>query len=305
MSDLVELSKTSGIAVVTINNPPVNALSPGVPEGILRSVEAANADPDVRAIVVIGGGTTFVAGADINEFGKIVAGKAPPVSLAQLFLKLEDSAKPLIMALHGTAFGGGLELAMAGHCRVIAPSGQVGQPEVKLGVIPGAAGTQRLPRLAGIPKALEMCSLGEPVGAKEALENGIVDRIIEGDLLEGAIAFAGEIADRPITKVRDRSDKLAEVDGTAARDVAKKVRRGQNAPLAAIDAVLASARLSFTEGLAFERKLFEQCLFSTQSKALIYAFFGERTVAKIPDIGKDVRPLDVSRGAIIGAGTMG
>jgi 3-hydroxyacyl-CoA dehydrogenase len=305
MSELVELSKTGDIAVVTINNPPVNALSPGVPEGILRSVEAANADSTVRAIVVIGAGNTFVAGADITEFAKIVAGKAPPVSLAQAFLKLEDSAKPLIMALHGTAFGGGLELAMAGHYRVIAASGQVGQPEVKLGVIPGAAGTQRLPRLAGIPKALEMCSLGEPIGAREALENGIVDRIIEGDLLAGALQFASGVAGKAINKVRDRTDKLAEVDGNTARDVAKKVRRGQNAPLAAIDAVLASAHLPFTEGLAFERKLFEECLFSTQSKALIYAFFGERTVAKIPDIGKDVRPLDVRRGAIIGAGTMG
>ena len=143
MSELVQLSKTGDIAVVTICNPPVNALSPGVPEGILRSVEAANADPAVRAIVVIGSGNTFVAGADITEFGKIVAGKAPPVSLAQLFQKVEDSPRPLVMALHGTAFGGGLELAMAGHYRVIAPAGQVGQPEVKLGVIPGAAGTQR------------------------------------------------------------------------------------------------------------------------------------------------------------------
>ena len=212
MSELVQLSKTGDIAVVTICNPPVNALSPGVPEGILRSVEAANADPEVRAIVVIGSGNTFVAGADITEFGKIVAGKAPPVSLARLFQKVEDSPRPLVMALHGTAFGGGLELAMAGHYRVIAPAGQVGQPEVKLGVIPGAAGTQRLPRLCGMAKAIEMCSLGEPVAAKEALELGIVDRVIEGDLLAGAVAFAREVAAARIVKVRDRVDRLAAPD---------------------------------------------------------------------------------------------
>ena len=308
MSELVRLSKTGHIAVITICNPPVNALSPGVPEGIQRSVEAANADAEVRAIVVIGDGNTFVAGADITEFGKIVAGKAPPVSLAQLFLQLEDSAKPLVMALHGTAFGGGLELAMAGHYRVIAPGGQVGQPEVKLGVIPGAAGTQRLPRLCGIPKALEMCSLGEPIGAKEALELGIVDRLIEGDLLAGAVSFAEEIASRPIRKVRDRADRLAPPEGAVvsrSRETAGKVRRGQTAPLAAIDAVIAAATLPFADGLAYERKLFEQCLHSVQSKALIYAFFGERAVGKIPDIGKDVKPLDIQRAAVIGAGTMG
>ena len=308
MSELVQLSKTGDIAVVTICNPPVNALSPGVPEGILRSVEAANADPEVRAIVVIGSGNTFVAGADITEFGKIVAGKAPPVSLARLFQKVEDSPRPLVMALHGTAFGGGLELAMAGHYRVIAPAGQVGQPEVKLGVIPGAAGTQRLPRLCGMAKAIEMCSLGEPVAAKEALELGIVDRVIEGDLLAGAVAFAREVAAARIVKVRDRVDRLAAPDEatvTLARNTAKKVRRGQNAPLAAIDAVLAAARLPFAEGLAYERKLFEECLFSVQSKALIYAFFGERAVGKIPDIGKDVKPLEIQRAAVIGAGTMG
>ena len=149
MNELVQLSTQDGIAVVTVCNPPVNALSPGVPQGIVSSVEAAAADPAVRAIVVIGSGSTFVAGADINEFGRIVAGKAPPVSFAQSFLKIEDSAKPVVMAIHGTAFGGGLELAMAGHYRVIASAGQVGQPEVKLGIIPGAAGTQRLPRLCG------------------------------------------------------------------------------------------------------------------------------------------------------------
>ena len=308
MSELVQLTTQRDIAVVTVCNPPVNALSPGVPEGIVSAVEAAAADPAVRAIVIIGSGSTFVAGADINEFGKIVAGERPSISFAHTFMKIEDAGKPVIMAIHGTAFGGGLELAMAGHYRVIAPAGQVGQPEIKLGVIPGAAGTQRLPRLCGIPKALEMCALGEPIGAKEALEHGIVDRIMEGDLLAGALAFAAEVAGAPVIKVRDRNDKLAAPDEAVvarARDAAKKARRGQNAPLAAIDAVVAAATLPFAEGLAFERKLFEQCLFDTQSKALIYAFFGERIVAKIPDIPKDVKPAEIQRAAVIGAGTMG
>src|SRR5580658_6795422 len=173
MSELVKLSAQDGIAVVTIDNPPVNALSPGVPEGILSCIEAANQDAAVTAIVVIGAGTTFIAGADIREFGKIVAGEKPRIALTPKLLQIEDSAKPVIMAIHGTAFGGGLETAMAGHYRVIAPTAQGGQPEVKLGIIPGAAGTQRLPRLAGVPKAVQMCWEGEPISAKEAVASGI------------------------------------------------------------------------------------------------------------------------------------
>src|SRR5271165_469278 len=186
MSELVKYARNGNVAVVTIDNPPVNALSPGVPEGILEGIEQANADPDVVAIVVIGGGRTFIAGADIKEFGKITAGAKPRLSLYPALLKIEDSQKPVVMAIHGTAFGGGLEVAMAGHYRVAVASAQVGQPEVKLGIIPGAAGTQRLPRLAGVAKAVEMCAFGEPIGAQEALALGIADRIIdckgEGDL---------------------------------------------------------------------------------------------------------------------------
>src|SRR5213079_86404 len=181
MSDLVASTLYDGVAVVTVNNPPVNALSPGVPEGIGSCLAAGTADTSVTAIVVIGGGRTFIAGADIREFGKVVSGEKPRRSLHPLLQQIEDCPKPVVMAIHGTAFGGGLEVAMAGHYRVIAPSAQVGQPEVKLGIIPGAAGTQRLPRLAGVAKAIDMCAFGEPISAREALIAGIVDRMIDAD----------------------------------------------------------------------------------------------------------------------------
>src|SRR5437773_5840374 len=209
MSDLVQLTKENDVASSTINNPPVNALSPGVPEGISDAIGKINADDSVKAAVLIGGGRTFVAGADIKEFGKITSGENQRgVGLLPLLLKIEDCRKPVVMAIHGTAFGGGLELAMAGHYRVAAPSAQVGQPEVKLGLIPGAAGTQRLPRLAGVAKAVEMCAEGNPIKAQDALQAGILDRLIDGDLLSGAIAFAREVAGKPAPKTRERKDKL-------------------------------------------------------------------------------------------------
>src|ERR1700744_639849 len=173
MSDLVQLTKQNDIAVITINNPPVNALSPGVPEGVAEAIDQINKDDSVKAAVLIGGGRTFVAGADIKEFGKLTSGKPRGAGLLPVLLKIEDSDKPIIVAIHGTAFGGGLELAMSGHYRVAVPSAQVGQPEVKLGIIPGAAGTQRLPRLAGVQTAIEMCTTGNPVKAADALTFGI------------------------------------------------------------------------------------------------------------------------------------
>src|SRR6516164_8856103 len=197
MNELVKLTRQEKIAVITIDNPPVNAISPGVPEGLLASIQTAGNDPAVEAVVVIGAGSTFIAGADIREFGKMTAGERPRIALLPLLLTIEDSPKPVVMAIHGQALGGGLEVAMAGHYRVIAPRAQVGQPEVKLGIIPGAGGTQRLPRLAGVAKAVEMCAFGEPISAPEALALGIADRIIEGDLLGGAVAFAREVANRP------------------------------------------------------------------------------------------------------------
>src|SRR5271168_4961290 len=178
MSDLVQLTKQNDIAVITINNPPVNALSPGVPEGISEAIDQIANDATVKAAVLIGGGRTFIAGADIKEFGKMTTGKPRGAGLLPLLLKIEDSAKPVIVAIHGTAFGGGLEVAMSGHYRVAVASAQVGQPEVKLGIIPGAAGTQRLPRLAGVAKAVEMCTTGNPVKADDALKSGIIDKII-------------------------------------------------------------------------------------------------------------------------------
>ena len=311
MSDLIQLTKDDDVAIITINNPPVNALSPGVPEGISDAIEQINNDPGVKAAVLIGGGRTFVAGADIKEFGKITSGKTQRgVAFLPLLLRIEDCRKPVVMAIHGTAFGGGLELAMAGHYRVAAPSAQVGQPEVKLGLIPGAGGTQRLPRLAGVAKAVEMCAGGNPITAQDALKFGVLDRLIEGDLLAGAVAFAREVAGKPAPKTRERKEKLGTAAQNApifaaARENARKKQRGLMAPLAAIDAVEAAAKSSFEEGCETERKLFAECLFSDQSKALIHVFFGEREVAKIPDVPKETPIIPVSSAAVVGAGTMG
>ncbi len=310
MTNLVQLTKDNGIAVITINNPPVNALSPGVPEGISEALDQIAQDDTIKATVLIGGGRTFVAGADIKEFGKMTSGKSRGPGLLPLLLKIEDSSKPVVMAIHGTAFGGGLELAMAGHYRVALSSAQVGQPEVKLGLIPGAAGTQRLPRLAGVAKAVEMCAGGNPVKADEALKSGIVDRIIEGDLLAGAVAFAREVAHKPARKTRERNEKLGNTEENAqicssARETAAKKQRGLLAPVVAIDAVEAGTKLSFEEGCKVEQKLFIECLFSEQSKSLIHVFFSERDVGKIPDIPKETPILPIKSAAVVGAGTMG
>ena len=310
MTDLVQLTRDNGIAVITINNPPVNALSPGVPEGISEALDQIALDDSVKAAVLIGGGRTFVAGADIKEFGKMTSGRPRGAGLLPLLLKMEDSTKPVIVAIHGTAFGGGLELAMAGHYRVAVSGAQVGQPEVKLGIIPGAAGTQRLPRLAGVAKAVEMCTTGNPVKAEEALKFGIVDRIIDGDLLTGAIAFAREVAARPAPKTRERNERLgnaaenAQIFSSARETVAKK-QRGLLAPAAAIDAVEAATKLPFEEGCKAEQKLFIDCLFSEQSKSLIHVFFSEREVNKIPDISKEIPVIPIKSAAVVGAGTMG
>jgi len=310
MDNLVRFAKDNDIAVITIDNPPVNALSPGVPEGIAEAIAQIDSDPEVKAAVLMGAGRTFVAGADIREFGKLTSGKPRGAGLLPLLLSIENCTKPVVMAIHGMAFGGGLELAMAGHYRVAVADAQVGQPEVKLGLIPGAGGTQRLPRLAGVVKALEMCSEGKPIGAAEALKFGIIDRVIEGDLLTGAVAFAREVSGKLKPKTRERSEKLGAAEQNAsavetARENARKKQRGFHAPLAAIDAIEAATKLPFEEGCRVEQKLFSECLFSDQSKALIHVFFGEREVAKIPDIPKDTAALPIRRAAVVGAGTMG
>ena len=203
MEHLVQLStdQYKDVAIITINNPPVNALSPSVVHDIAKAIEQAGEDSEVRAIVLIGAGRTFVAGADIKEFGKITSGKSERgAEFLPLLFKIEDLPKPVVVAIHGNAFGGGLELAMACHYRVAAPNAQLGQPEMKLGIIPGAGGTQRLPRLVGFVKAVEMCAEGKPITAWEAKQLGLMDRLIEGDLLSGAVAFAREVTAKPIVK---------------------------------------------------------------------------------------------------------
>jgi 3-hydroxyacyl-CoA dehydrogenase len=311
MSELVTLTRDGEIGIITVNNPPVNALSPGVPEGIGSAIEQVKNDDSIKGAVMIGAGQTFIAGADIREFGKITSGERKRgIEFLSLLLSIEDCPKPLVAAIHGTAFGGGLEVAMAFHYRVAVPSAQVGQPEVKLGLIPGAAGTQRLPRLAGVAKAVQMCADGNPIGAREACSCGIIDCIVEGDLLPGAITFLRQKLSEKAPKTRERNDKLgsdamnAEIF-SAARQQAKKTARGMMAPLAAIDAVEAATKLTFEEGCAKEAELFKECLFSDQSKALIHVFFGEREVSKIPDIPKDTNKFEIKKAAVVGAGTMG
>jgi 3-hydroxyacyl-CoA dehydrogenase len=290
----------------------VNALSPGVPEGIVAGIEQLEKDSAIKAIVLIGSGRTFIAGADIREFGKITSrgDRRRGPGLNRVLDRIENSSKPVVAAIHGTALGGGLETAMACHYRVAVHSAQVGQPEVKLGIIPGAGGTQRLPRLAGVVKAVEMCALGDPIGAVDALQSGVIDRIVEGDLLPGAVAFARAKADTPPRRTRDLNDKLGTVQTNApifaaARDNARKKQRNLMAPLAAIDAIEAATQLPFEDGVKRESELFQECLFSDQSKALIHVFFGERDVAKIPGIPKDIPQIPVNKVAVVGAGTMG
>ena len=307
MNPMIRYDLEHGVAVLTVENPPVNALSPGVPEGLKATIERANADAEVRAIVVIGSGRTFIAGADVHELQKPTAGEYV-AGLRACLLAIEDSPKPVVMAIHGTALGGGLETAMAGHYRLIAPSAQVGQPEVKLGLIPGAGGTWRLPRLAGVPKAIEMCAYGAPVKAPEALAAGIVDRIVDGDLRAGAVAFAREIADKPFRKTRDLNDKVTNVDPaifSSALDQARKKMRGQEAPQTAVIAVGTACTLDFEGHSIWEAEIFEDCLKRMQSKSLIYAFFAERAVTKIPGISSSTPTYEIKRAAIIGAGTMG
>jgi 3-hydroxyacyl-CoA dehydrogenase len=309
MDELFQFTRDEEIAILTINNPPVNALSPGVVQAIAQAVERVGKDDAIKAVVLIGAGRTFIAGADIKEFVKITSGQRERgAGLLPLLRQIEDLPKPVVVAIHGAALGGGLELAMAAHYRLAAPNAQVGQPEVKLGIIPGAGGTQRLPRLAGVSKAVEMCAEGNPIPAREALKLGIVDRLIEGELLAGALAFAREVAPKPAPRTRERNDKLGAPGQNApifaaARASVRKKQRGTIAGLAAIDAVEAATTLSFDEGCQVEQKLFRECLFSDQSKALIHVFFGEREVAKVPDGAKEIFP--VKSVAVVGAGTMG
>jgi 3-hydroxyacyl-CoA dehydrogenase len=313
MSNVVSTAIQDGIAVIRIDNPPVNALSPEVIDGLAGAVAALQRDPAVRALVVVGAGRTFIAGADIKGLEAMAWGSdsgAP--EMHDVLALIENGPKPVVMALHGTALGGGLEVAMAGHYRVAVADAQMGQPEVNLGIIPGAEGTQRLPRLVGVEKAIEMCVSGKPVKAPDALGAGLIDRVVEGDLTAGAVAFAREVATAGKThpRTRDRHDKLPARDALpamlhAGRELAKKTRRNMEAPRAVVDAIEAAATLPFDEGCVRERGIFFDCVKSSQSKALIHAFFAERGVSKVPGIPKDTPVAPINTVAIIGAGTMG
>ncbi|MGO9516483.1 MAG: 3-hydroxyacyl-CoA dehydrogenase NAD-binding domain-containing protein [Candidatus Korobacteraceae bacterium] len=311
MSTQVRVTKDGDIAIITIDNPPVNALSPGVPDAIREAVEQIARDVTVRAAVLIGAGKNFVAGADINELARVASGKSQRIPrLLELTHLMEDCSKPIVAAIQGNALGGGMELAMGAHYRVAAPGSQVGQPEVKLGIIPGAGGTQRLPRLAGVAKAVEMCSEGAPVKVDEALSLGVIDRLIDGDLLAGAVAFAREVANTPAPKTRVRNDKLGTAEQnaaifSAARETIRKKQREPIAALAAVDAVEAATKLPFEESCHVEQMLFNQCLFAEPAKALIHVFLAERELTKIPDIPKDTPTRPIQSVGVIGAGTMG
>ena len=306
---MVNYSSSGGVAILAVDNPPVNALSPAVAEALGAALDRAAADPEVHAIVVIGAGRTFIAGADIHVLEDAAWGRWPVgPGLHALLAKIEDSVKPVVMAIHGSALGGGLEVAMAGHYRVAVATAQLGQPEVNLGLIPGAEGTQRLPRLVGIEKAIGMCVSGKPVPAPDALSAGLIDALIEGDLARGAVEFVRRAG--PPVKTRERTGKLGTAEANAplyaaGRELAAKIRRNQEAPLRAVEAIEAAATMSFDEGRRRERELFSECLASDQSRALIHAFFAERAAAKVPGVDKATAVLPVASVAIAGAGTMG
>jgi 3-hydroxyacyl-CoA dehydrogenase len=314
MPELVHYELRDHVAVITVDNPPVNALSPGVPEAIEAAVARADRDPGARAAVLIGAASTFIAGADIRFFETITTREASLERSHAVHARLrhiEDCSKPLVAAIHGTALGGGLEFAMACHYRVAVTAAKIGQPEVLLGIIPGAGGTQRLPRLAGAAMAVEMCTLGQHVPAARALSEGIVDRIIDGDLLGGAIAFALEKSQSGgVRKSREQQAKLADRAAAVAvcaeaRHNLKKTARGAHAPYAAVDAIQAGIELGFDAGSAREIEIFAQCVLSAESRAMVKLFFAEREAAKIPGVPRDTPTLEIRSAAVIGAGTMG
>ena len=298
------------IAVLTLNSPPVNALSATVRNGLAAGFKAAAEDPQTKAIVLICEGRTFIAGADITEFGKPAKESA---SLFDVQSAMEDSPKPVIAAIHGTALGGGLEVALCAHYRVAVPSAKVGLPEVNLGLLPGAGGTQRLPRIVGPEKALEMVTSGQHVPAKAALAMGLVDELApEGDLRNAAIAFAAKVLaeKRPLRKVRDQNEKVEAARGKPEifadfRKANGRKFRGFLAPEYNIQCIEAAVNLSFDEGIKVERKLFLELVTGVQSAAQRYVFFAERQVWKLPDVPEDTPVLPVAKVGVIGAGTMG
>jgi 3-hydroxyacyl-CoA dehydrogenase len=304
----VDISTRGRVAVLTVDNPPVNALSQHVRKGLHDGIKQATADGAVQAIVIACAGRTFTAGADITEFGK------PPAepSLHSVLDLIEGSPKPVVAAVHGTALGGGLEVTLACHYRVAVKAARFGLPEVKLGILPGAGGTQRLPRVVGVEKGLSMMVSGDPIGADEALKAGLIDEIVDGDLAAAGVTFAEKVLNekRPLRKIRDLDDKLAAVRGKPEvfanfrKSIARQTR-GFRAPENIVKAVEAAVSLPFDQGLKRERELFVELLNSPESKAQRYFFFAEREAAKVPDVPADTLPRDVKKAAVIGAGTMG
>lgn len=306
MTTSVHYEKHGQVAVLIADNPPVNALGQAVRAGIVAGIERAVADVDVKAIVLMCAGRTFFAGADIREFGK----PQQTPSLRDMHEVMTRCKKLIVSAIHGTALGGGFETALASHYRAAAPQAKLGTPEVNLGILPGAGGTQRLPRLVGVAAALDLVVTGRPIAAKKALQLGAVDELIEGDLKTGAIAYAQRLIDQgaPLRVIGD----MAVAAGSYPADIFDQMRarmakekRGYFAPQRCIDAVEAAVMLPFTEGMQRERELFDQCMANPQSGAQRHAFFAEREVANVPGLGKDIKPRPVAKVGIIGAGTMG
>ncbi|MBV9371545.1 MAG: enoyl-CoA hydratase/isomerase family protein [Alphaproteobacteria bacterium] len=295
------------VLIVTSNNPPVNALGHAVREGLVAAIGEADADEAVKAVVIVCQGQTFFAGADISEFGTPKA-MTPPV-LPQVVDIIENCTKPVVAAIHGTAFGGGLEVALASHYRVAVRSAKLGVPEVKLGLLPGAGGTQRLPRAAGVEKALEMAATGNPIGAEEAYEIGLIDRLIEGDLEQHAVAYAEEVRDvRPIPRTSERQDRIEGTDPSvfdSFRKANARKFRGFDAPEYNVRAIEAAVARPYAEGVQEERRLFMELMSGTQARAQQYFFFAERQAAKIDGLPEGTKPRDVRKVGVIGAGTMG
>ena len=309
INDVTKLDVIDNVGVLTLNSPPVNALSANVREGLDIGIKKAIENNDVQAIVIICEGRTFIAGADISEFGKEPKGP----SLFEVQDIMENSSKPLIAAIHGTALGGGLEVALTCHYRIAVKSAKCGLPEVNLGLLPGAGGTQRLPRLVGVEQALKMVTSGLHLPAEQCLQNGLIDKLANNDdLLNESISFAKEIIEenRPLKKVRDLDEKVKAARGNDElfqnfRKSIERKTRGFLAPEYNIQCIEAAVNKPFDEGIKVERDLFIKLISGNQSAAQRYFFFAQRQVAKIPDIPKETELLDINKVGIIGAGTMG
>ena len=309
INEVTKLDINDNVAILTLNSPPVNALSADVREGLDKGIKEAIANSNVEAIVLICDGRTFIAGADISEFGKEPKGP----SLFEVQEELESSPKPIIAAIHGTALGGGLEVALTCHYRIAVPSAKCGLPEVSLGLLPGAGGTQRLPRLVGVEQALKMVTSGTHLSADKCLKSGLIDKLANEDqLLEDSISFAKEIVseNKPLKKVRDIDEKVIAARGNDQlfsnfrNSIARKTR-GFLAPEYNIQCIEAAVNKPFDEGIKVERDLFLKLVTGNQSAAQRYFFFSQRQVAKIPDIPKETEKLQIKKVGIIGAGTMG